>query len=246
MLYQIIIASLVGSIFALIGGIILLYKESFAKKISLILVSFAAGSLIGVALLDLLPEALELSPEDNSIFISVIVGILALFIFEKWLHWYHCHDREVCEIHTFSTTVLFGDAIHNFIDGIIIALSFSISAPVGIAATIAVFFHEVPQEIGDFGVLLHAGYSRTKVFVYNMLTALTTLVGALIGYFLLPVVETYLPVIIAFAAGSFIYIAVSDLLPELRHHAKGKGIGHVVSMLLGIAIIILVGAIFPE
>ena len=245
MLLQILIASIVGSVFALVGGIILLWKESLAKKASLVLVSFAAGSLIGAAFLELIPEALD-SAEYGAVSPVVIFGILLIFILEKALRWYHCHNQETCDYHSFSSAVLFGDAIHNFIDGIVIALSFSAGVPTGIAATIAVFFHEVPQEIGDFGVLLHAGYERSKVFLYNFLTALVTPVGALVGYFLLPWISGMVPFLLAFAAGSFIYIAVSDLLPELRHQARGAEIGHVASIILGILVIWFVGAAFPE
>ena len=247
MLLQILIASVIGSVFALIGGIVLLWQEQLAKKFSLVLVSFAAGSLIGAAFLELLPEAIGEGPY-KPVGLAVIVGILTLFLFEKVLRWYHCHDQDVCDYHSFSGTVLFGDAIHNFIDGIIIALSFSAGTSIGIAATAAIFFHEVPQEIGDFGVLLHAGYTKSKVFLYNFLTALTTPLGALVGYALLPWMSRSVGVFLAFAAGAFIYIAVSDLLPELKHKGKGAGaeIGHVASIILGIFLIWLVGTVFPE
>ncbi len=245
MFLQILVASLIGSVFALVGGVILLTKENFAKRISLVLVSFAVGALLGAAFFDLLPEALE-GGESQNIFIFVILGLLALYLFERGLKWYHCHDQEVCNVHTFSTTILVGDAIHNFIDGVVIALSFSLGFEVGVATTIAIFFHEVPQEIGDFGVLLHAGYTKTKVFFYNFLTALTTPIGAVLGYFALPYVHKFLPQMIAFAAGSFIYIAVSDLMPELRHKTKGADLAHLVPIFLGILIIWGVGTFLPE
>lgn len=245
MFIQIIIASLVGSVFALVGGALLLTKENLAKRFSLVLVSFAVGALLGAVFFDLLPEALE-GNDPQGIFVFVILGLLSLYLFEKGLKWYHCHDKETCDIHTFSSTVLVGDAIHNFIDGIIIALSFSLSTEAGVATTIAVFFHEVPQEIGDFGVLLHAGYTKSKVLFYNFLTALTTPIGAIIGYLALPFINDLLPQLIALAAGSFIYIAVSDLMPELRHKAKGADLVHLVPIFLGILIIWGVGTVLPE
>ena len=245
MFYQIIIASLIGSVFALIGGVLLLTKEQLARKTSLLLVSFAVGSLLGAAFFELLPEALR-EIGDRNAFTFVILGLLTLFLFEKFLKWYHCHDRETCDIHTFSGAVLFGDAIHNFIDGIIIALSFSLSVPAGIAATIAVFFHEVPQEIGDFGVLLHAGYSKSKVFLYNALTAFVTPVGAVVGYIALPLISGVLPQLISFAAGTFIYIAISDLMPELRHKTTGPDITHFIAIILGILVSLGISIIFPE
>ena len=142
--------------------------------------------------------------------------------------------------------MLFGDAVHNFIDGIIIASSFSLGTPVGIAATVAVFFHEVPQEIGDFGVLLHAGYSKGKVLLYNFLTALTTPVGAIAGYFVLPFIPNVVPTLAAFAGGIFIYIAMSDLMPELNHKSKPQEFAHLFFIVLGLAILWTIGVMVPE
>lgn len=236
-------ASIVGSVFALIGGVILLWREDLARRFSLTLVSFAAGSLLGAAFLELFPEALEATAYSGAA-LALLLGIFVIFLFEKLLKWYHCHDQEMCEVHTFSSTVLFGDAVHNFIDGIVIALSFVAGPAVGIATTIAVFFHEVPQEIGDFGVLLHAGYEKTKVFLWNLTIALFTPLGAILGYLAVSWVEPYIPWLLAFAAGSFIYIATSDLLPELRHKTKGLDLGHLIAVVLGIAVIFFVGEAF--
>jgi zinc and cadmium transporter len=246
MFIQIIIASLVGSVFALVGGIILLAKENLARKISLYFVSFAIGALLGAAFFDLLPEAIEKSGGDGNIFLFTLLGIIVLFVFEKFLRWYHCHDAETCEIHTFSSAVLFGDAVHNFIDGVIIALSFSLGTPVGIAATVAIFFHEVPQEIGDFGVLLHAGYTKSKVLLYNILTALTTPLGAIAGYFALPFFSNAVPVLTAFGGGIFIYIAVSDLMPEVHRKSQPKEFAHFFLIILGLVLLWTIGILVPE
>ncbi|MDO8752001.1 MAG: ZIP family metal transporter [Candidatus Wolfebacteria bacterium] len=248
MLVQVLIASLIGSVVALVGGVILLYKERWIKKISLYLVSFAAGALLGAAFFDLLPEAFrqaEGTTGENEIFGAVLAGIIALFLFEKVLKWHHCHDEE-CDAKTISSTVLFGDAIHNFLDGIAIAAAFFVSIPVGIATTIAVFFHEVPQEIGDFGILLHNGYARGKVFLYNFLGALATPAGALMGYFLLAYISPWLGIILAFTAGAFIYISTSDLIPEVRHKEKGNEFGHIFTIILGIAVVFFIGLLFQE
>jgi zinc and cadmium transporter len=245
MFYQILIASLIGSVAAMAGGFFLLYREAWAKKVSLLLVSFAAGTLLGAAFFELIPEVME-SPAGESVLLWVVAGIMIIFIFEKFLKWYHCHNREVCDYHTFSGTVLFGDAAHNFIDGIAIALSFSVSVELGIATTMAVFFHEVPQEIGDFGVLLHAGYSKAKVFFYNLLTAAATPVGAIIAYFLTPTVSDLIWYFLAFAAGTFIYISASDLMPEVRHKARAKEFIHIFLVLVGIAVIWGLGLLIPE
>jgi len=244
MFLEILGASLVGSVFALVGGVLLLWKEQLARRFSLTLVSFAAGSLIAAAFLELIPESInEAGYAAAAPFL--MVGIFAVFIFEKFLNWYHCHDQGKCDYHSFSGAVLFGDSIHNFIDGIAIALSFTVSVPAGIATTVAVFFHEVPQEIGDFGVLLHAGYTRSRVLLLNFLTALTTPLGAIIGFLLLPWIAPVTGLLLAFAAGSFLYIAISDLLPELRHK-PGADLGHMFALFLGIAAIVAVGLLFPE
>ena len=244
MLFQVLAASLVGSVVALIGGVVLLYKEKWAKKISLFLISFAAGALLGAAFFDLLPEAME-ETGKSEMFAAVLAGIMAIFLFEKVLKWHHCHDEE-CDAKAVSSAVIFGDAIHNFLDGIAIAAAFLVGVPVGVATTIAVFFHEVPQEIGDFGILLHNNYTKGKVFLYNFLGALTTPLGALIGYFLLAYISPWLGTILAFTAGTFIYISTSDLIPEVRHKEKGNEFGHVFTIILGIAVVFLVGLLFQE
>ena len=245
MLLSIFLASIVGSVFALVGGLVLLWREETAKRWSLILVSFAAGSLLGVAFLDLVPEALEERPYDY-VAPLIILGILAVFLFEKVLHWYHCHNQETCGYHSFTGAVLFGDAIHNFIDGITIALGFAAGPSVGVATTVAIFFHEVPQEIGDFGVLIHQGYSRSKVILWNVITALTTPLGAVLGYFLLPWISPFVGALLAFAAGTFIYISVSDLLPELRHHSRNRDWVHLLIIIAGVLSVGLIGAYLPE
>lgn len=248
MVFQVLVASLIGSVAALVGGIVLLYKERWMKKISLYLVSFAAGALLGAAFFDLLPEALRQAQGktgESGIFMAILAGILAFFLVEKMFKWHHCHDEE-CDARTLSSVVIFGDVIHNFLDGIAIAAAFLAGVPVGIATTIAVFFHEVPQEIGDFGVLLHSGYAKGKVFLYNFFGALATPVGALIGFFLLSYISPWLGIILAFTAGAFIYISTSDLIPEVRHKEKGDEFGHVFTIILGIAVVFLVGLLFQE
>ena len=139
-----------------------------------------------------------------------------------------------------------GDSIHNFLDGIAIAAAFLVSVPTGITTTIAVFFHEVPQEIGDFGILLHAGYSKGKILVLNVLTALTTFVGAIGGYFFLSYIEGYVGYILAFASGVFIYIAASDLIPEVRHKEEGRKLGHTITVIVGVILIFAIGTLFKE
>lgn len=260
MFLQVIIASLIGSVCALVGGTLLLWREEFARRISLTLVAFAVGSLIGAAFLELIPEALAEGGGYSAVAPFVVAGIFFIFLFEKVVHWYHAHEENSegyageeqahspahSREQAITASVLTGDAIHNFIDGVAIAFAFSVSTEIGIATTLAVFVHEVPQEIGDFGILLHMGYERSKVFLYNLWVALTTPVGAVVGYFLSGLVAPYIPAFLAFAAGTFLYIAVSDLLPELRHKHAAGGAWHVAAMIAGVLVVALVGAVVPE
>lgn len=202
------------SAISIIGISFLVLRKKLLDKISLMLVSFASGSLLGGAFLHLIPEAL--SPYDESVFIVILVGIFVFFLLEKSL-WKHCHEKE-CPVHPFAYLNLFGDGLHNFIDGLIIAASFLVSIPLGTATTLAVISHEVPQEIGDFGILVYGGLSKNKALFYNFLTAITAIVGATFMYALY-VFSPFIPnmaYLLAFAAGSFIYIATTDLIPELR------------------------------
>lgn len=231
----ILIFSFLGSVFCLIGGLFLLWKEKWARKIALYLVSFAAGALLGAAFLHLLPEAVD--EGGTKMFFYVLSGLLVMFLAEKFLCWYHCHDGK-CKVHTFSYTILFGDGIHNFIDGIIIGISFLISIPLGIVTALAIAFHEIPQEIGDFAVMLHGGMKRAKVLIYNLLAALMTPLAAILTYIFSSSLEKAIIPLIAFAAGNFIYIASSDLIPEIHKETKkSKAIAQFFLLLLGILII---------
>jgi len=209
------------SLASLIGLSTLSLSERRLKKIVLYLVSFSAGSLFGDAFFHLLPEASSKSGFTLSVSLSLIGGIAFSFIVEKVIHWRHCHlpiTRH--HIHPLALMNLFGDAVHNFIDGMIIAASFLASVPIGIATAVAVFFHEVPQEIGDFGVLMHGGFSRMKALSYNFVTALTALVGAAVAFVLSGYIDNLNHFILPFAAGTFIYIAGSDLIPELHREVE--------------------------
>ena len=212
----ILASTLLVSGLSLIGIFFLSMSENLFKKLLLMLVSFASGTLLGGAFLHLIPEALSSeapSAESESIFIVILTGILVFFLLEKFL-WRHCHERE-CPIHVFAYLNLLGDGIHNFIDGFLIAAGFLISVPLGLATTLAVISHEIPQEIGDFGILVYGGFSKAKALFYNLLSALMAVFGALLMYSL----SSYLPSLtyfLMFAAGSFIYIATTDLIPELQ------------------------------
>jgi zinc and cadmium transporter len=218
---------------AFIGIIFIGLKEAFLKRILMALVGFASGSLIGGAFIHLLPESLE--ETGQTVFYYVIVGIVFFFIMEKFLYWRHCHE-EKCSVHTFAYLNLIGDGIHNFIDGMLIAASFILSYDLGTATTLAVIFHEIPQEIGDFGILIYGGFTKRKALAYNFVSALTAVAGALITYYLAYIqgIEHFL---VPFAAGGFIYIAATDLMPELhkKSHAT-ESIIQLFAILAGIGL----------
>lgn len=216
---------LVISLVSFIGVFTLAVKEKLLKRILLLLVSLSAGALLGGAFMHLVPEGLEEFGMSLKFFVYILIGVLIFFILEKIVRWRHCHDVD-CDIHhpqSIGPMILFGDSLHNFIDGLIIGGSFLVSVPVGIAATIAVVLHEIPQEIGDFGVLLHGGYSKKKALLFNFLSALTAVVGAVVALLIGAMSESFVVFLLPFAAGGFIYIAASDLIPELHKETKLKG-----------------------
>lgn len=222
-LTNIIIFTLIGSVASLIGGIILLSNEKFSIKISHYLSSFAAGTLLGTAFFDLLPEASE-EAGDHNIFFWTLIGILTFFILERSIHWLHHHRREHLDIKTKPTAslIIIGDSIHNFIDGVVITATFLVNVPLGIITALSVAAHEIPQEIGDFGVLLHLGFSRKRVLIVNIISAITALAGALLMFYLSDYIKGVLPIFISVTAGFFIYIAASDLIPEIHQHNNNK------------------------
>ena len=207
------------SLVSFIGVLFVGLKEAFIQRILMVLVGFSSGSLIGAAFIDLLPEALEETGEV--MFYYVIVGIVFFFAMEKFLYWRHCHDGK-CEVHMFAYLNLIGDGVHNFIDGITIAASFLVSSPLGFAITLAVVFHEIPQELGDFGVLIYSGFGKKKALTYNFICALTAVAGSLVTYYLASSIQGVAHALVPFAAGGFIYIAATDLMPELHKRTQGK------------------------
>lgn len=237
------------SLISLIGLVTLPIKEQRLRSLLLYLVSFSAGGLFADAFIHLIPEAAETvggsSPELKvplSIPIYVLSGIIASFILEKLIHWRHCHIPTSEEHpHPFAYMNLFGDGAHNFIDGVIIAGSYIASYPLvgGLATTLAIVFHEIPQEIGDFGVLLHGGFSKNKALLFNFLTALTAILGALLALALSLYIENFTVFLLSFAAGEFIYIAGSDLVPELHKETKpSKSMLQLIAFIFGVLILL--------
>lgn len=227
-------------VFCLLGGLLsvaaastfLLINEKARARVLPHLVSFAIGALLGAAFLGLLPHALHAPSIDDAhdITLAVLVGLLSFFLLEKMVLWRHCHSHE-CEVHgddehshnpaaPAATLVIVGDTIHNFVDGVLIAAAFLTDIHLGIVTALAVAAHEIPQEVGDFVVLLNSGYSRAKALLFNMLTTLGTVVGGVLAYFALKHVEPVVPYVLAVAAASFIYVAVADLIPSLHQRTE--------------------------
>jgi len=205
------------SIISLVGIITLPINVEKLRKLLIYLVSFAAGALLGDAFIHLLPEAVEETGFEVVISLYVLIGIGFSFLIEKVVHWHHFHyPLEEGHVHPFAIMNLVGDLVHNFMDGLIIAASYLVSIPVGIATTIAVILHEIPQEISDFGVLLLGGFTKARALFYNFLTALTAVLGAVVVLMIGSSVENITTFLVPFTAGSFIYIAGSDLIPELH------------------------------
>ena len=219
-LIWIIASTLIISLLSLAGVFTLALKEKVLKHILLLLVGFSVGALAGGAFLHLLPESLEQLPPGVT-FIYALLGFSLFFLMERIFYWRHCHEGK-CDIHAFTYLNLFGDGLHNFIDGLVIAASFIVSIPLGIATSIAVASHEIPQEIGDFGVLVYGGFSKYKALLFNLLSALTAILGGVIGFYLSSAVSGLAPVLLPITAGGFIYIAASDLIPELHKEKDNR------------------------
>jgi len=240
MLAWIIIFSLLGSVGALLGAaLVLTLPEKLRKFLVANLVSYATGTLLGAVFLGLIPKALEKSSSPG-ILVWLLVGILFFFVMEKLILWRHCHLPE-CDVHASAgPLLLIGDGFHNFTDGVIIAGAFLLSLPLGIATGLAVIAHEIPQELGDFAILLDSGYSRGRALFYNTLSALATLPGALLGYYFLAHMMQMVPQILLVGAASFLYIALVDLTPYLhRRFGLADSLLQFGLILAGIATILL-------
>jgi len=229
---------LIVSLIAFVGIFTLSIKTKRLSKILLYLVSFSAGALFGDAFLHLLPGVVEKFGMDIKISLSILGGIVLFFITEKFIHWQHCHiPSKKGHVHSFAIMNLVGDGFHNFLDGLIIGASYLVGISTGIATTIAVAFHEIPQEIGDFGVLVHGGYSRNRALFLNFISASFAIVGLFVSLLMQRFVENLIYYIIPVAIGGFIYIAGSDLIPELhKDFTTKKAMIELVMFLLGILI----------
>ncbi|NMB56882.1 ZIP family metal transporter [Candidatus Beckwithbacteria bacterium] len=216
-----LLSTIIISLISLIGIFTVTIKDKILFKILIFLVAFSAGALIGGAFFHLLPEALSTQTIEN-VSIFLLIGFCAFFLLEKILHWRHCHEKGDCKIHPFSYLNLVGDSIHNFIDGLVIASSFYVDQSLGISTSLAIIAHEIPQEIGDFAILIHGGMNKKKALIYNYISAFFAIFGAVFGFILIEQINNLSNFLLPFTAGGFIYIAASDLIPELHKEKSFK------------------------
>ena len=251
----IILATLIISLFSLSGMFTLSLREKTLHSILFFLIAFSAGTILGAALFDLLPEAVALV-DESVVFIYIASGYVIFFVLERFIYWYHGHghaeDIESMEdertmTKDFAYLNLLGDGIHNFIDGMIIAASFTVGIHVGIATTIAVIFHELPQEMGDYGILIYAGFDKTRALILNFAASLSVVLGGLFAVFYLEAVDALSGFLIAFSAGAFLYLAASELIPELQEEKDfSRSFMQFAVFLLGLAVIWYLGIVFHE
>jgi zinc and cadmium transporter len=251
--FTIVLATFVVSLFSLSGIFAMSLNEERLHSILFFLLAFSAGTIFGAAVFDLLPEAVELV-DEHVVFTYIAFGYVAFYFLERFIYWYHGHghhedvggmEEEVTR--GFAYLNLLGDGIHNFIDGMVIAASFTVGFQVGLAATIAVIFHELPQEMGDYGILMYAGFERVRALLLNFGVALCVVLGGVFATFFLETVEAMSGVLISFSAGAFLYLAASELVPELQHERDfRRSLIQFVVFILGMALIYSLGLVFPH
>jgi len=255
-----ILATIIVSLLSFIGVFTLSLREKTLDRLLFVLVSFAAGAILGAAYLDLLPEALDetlaTGADTSTMVLYITIGFLVFFFLERFIYWYHGHihghepasevDPRVT-VREFIYLNLMGDAIHNFIDGTVIAAGFFLDISLGVAITVSTTFHEIPQEIGDFGVLVYGGLARSKALLFNFFAAVAAVAGALLSNFFLANTQNFVGFLIAFAAGGFTYIAASELIPEIQKEKEfWKSLSQSILFIFGIALIWALGIILPE
>jgi len=244
-LFWILASTFLVSLISLIGIFTLAIKDNLLHKILFCLIGFSAGALIGSAFLHILPECLE-NNKSTTVFYYLILGIILFFLMERYLHWRHCHEEGVCKTHAFTYLTLVGDGFHNFIDGMVIAASFMVSIKLGLITTLAVILHEIPQELSDFAVLVYGGFTKKKALLLNFASALTAMIGAVAGFFLTGLSVNFSNFILPLTAGGFIYIATSDLIPELhKENDLKRSTAAFFAFLLGIAFMALAKKFLP-
>ncbi len=234
----IMVSAVIDALLGFIGVFSLWLSRSDMNKIANILLAFAAGSLLGGAFFHLLPESMEESPVEQVLIIA-LAGFVLFIILEAYVHWHHCKE---CDIHPFSYVVLVGDGVHNFLGGLVLAASFLVSIPLGVATIVAIIAHELPQQLGIFGALVKGGFARNKAILYSFLAQSTIILGAFVGYILSGTIGGLVALLVPFGAGNFIYIAAADLIPEMHKSEGLEGIKNIVVFFIGIAVMWLLKA----
>jgi len=245
----IVAATIVGAVLSVLAAAAFALRASAARIPMLI--SYAIGALLGAVFLEILPHALEQAASVHTVTVVILFGILLFFVLEKLVLWRHCHAEE-CEAHDHRADpndhgrsgmmIMVGDTIHNFVDGILIAAAFMADTGLGIVTAVAIIAHEIPQEVGDFLILLHSGFSRTRAFVFNLVSSLATLIGGLLAFFALQPLREWIPVLLGIAVASMLYVSVADLIPGLHRRPELRATLEQVSLIsLGIGSIALVG-----
>ncbi len=238
MLFQILILTFVSSVFSLAGSFFLSLKKTWTKNFTLKLTAFSSGVLLSTALLHLAPEAIE-SLDPKNMFNTVFLAIVFFFVLERLVLWHHHHEDDCCGPKPSAYLITIGDSFHNFMDGILIAGTFLVDPRLGFFTALAVAAHEIPQEIADFSIMVGAGVKKKTALFLNLLSAMFSILGALLAYFFMSSVEWLIPYTVAFSAGMFLYIALSDLIPELHHDDmdKKQKVEHLVLFFVGILLI---------
>jgi zinc and cadmium transporter len=234
------------SLLSLIGILFISFSESKLRRMIFCMVSIGVGALLGDALIHLIPESFEHNADHTLASTWIILGFLSFFVLEKFFRWHHCHniEDEHAHHHPVGYMSLAADAFHNFLDGLLIGSAYMLSIEVGIATTLAVILHELPQELSDFSILIHSGFSRNKALLFNFISSSTAILGALIASTSIMKVEALIGVVIPFAAGSFIYVAASDLVPELHKETSGrKSFLQFICIVIGFGLMYAVGFI---
>ena len=238
-IYYILLATFFVSMVSFAG---VFFGSRFIQKILKYMLSFAAGALFAAAFFEILPEAADTIDIRTSLFWA-LGGIVMFLVLDRFIFWYHCH-KTGCKVHTFTYLNLIGDGLHNFIDGMVISAAFITNIALGVTTTIAVIFHEIPQEIGDYSILIYGGFKKKIALLFNFLSALTAIIGALVVYYLPFDIKLFSGYLLAIAAGGFIYIAGSDLIPEIHKEEKLRAsVIQFIAFLFGIIIIASTGMI---
>lgn len=237
-LQYIVIFSLIGGLFSLIGGVLLLRSKKSAEKLVKYATPFAGGALLAAVFLDLLKEGIEIASAEQ-VLLAALIGIIIFFLAEGFLHWFHHHHVHKGEKDPKTSLIIFGDTLHNGLDGVAIASAFLISVPTGIVTTMAVAAHEIPQEIGDFGLLLSKGMKKSKVLFYNAISALATLVFAVITYWVGSQEALPLGVLLGLSAGFLLYIATSDVIPTIHANRKNKRAFDLQALMLILGVVVV-------